>query len=107
MRKFVLALAILIPLACLIAVIGYNLPPIHERLAWRVDEWQSRLKYAIDPPEKAVFIPKDQKSTNIPALSEPTASPTIRSTATPTVPGPTPTPLPSATPTETPAPSAR
>ena len=104
MRKFVLALAILIPLACLSAVIGYNLPPIHDRLAWRVDAWQSRLKYAIDPPEKAVFVPRDQKSTDIPALGEPTASPTIVSTATPTLPGPTPTPLPSATPTETPAP---
>ena len=77
MRKIVLALAILIPLACLGAVIGYNLPPIHDRLAWRVDEWQSRLKYAIDPPEKAVFVPKDQKSTEIPAPGEPTASPTI------------------------------
>jgi tetratricopeptide (TPR) repeat protein len=104
MRKIVLALAILIPLACLGAVIGYNLPPIHDRLAWRVDEWQSRLKYAIDPPEKAVFVPKDQKSTEIPAPGEPTASPTIVSTATPTLPGFTPTPLPSATPTETPAP---
>jgi hypothetical protein len=104
MRKLVLALAILIPLACLFAVIGYNLPPIHDRLAWRVDEWQSRIKYAIDPPEKAVFVPKDQVSTDVALVHEPTASPSVAPTSTPTMPGPTSTPLPSATPTETPAP---
>ena len=98
MRKPVLILSIAIPLACLLAVVIYNLPPVNERLAWRVKSLQADIKYALEPPEQAVFIP--QQGSDV----APTATPTIAiSTPLPTSPlgtlepSPTPTLAPTAT----------
>ena len=104
MRKSVISvLAIGIPLLCLLSIVFYNLPPVHDRLAWRVDELRTRIKYALNPPEEAVFIPQEQTS------QAPLATPAVRiitstPTSTPTLPGPTATPTPSPTPTITPTP---
>jgi hypothetical protein len=38
-------------------VLVYNLPPVQERLGWRVSQLQAQIKYAISPPEEAVFTP--------------------------------------------------
>lgn len=102
-NRVILTLAIGIPLACLLSIVFYNLPPVHDRLAWRVDELRTRIKYALNPPEEAVFVPQAQISQTqlaTPAVRIITATPTI----TPTPPGPTDTPTPSPTPTMSPTP---
>ena len=102
-NRVILILAIGIPLACLLSIIFYNLPPVHDRLSWRVDELRTRIKYALNPPEEAVFVPQAQISQTqlaTPAVRIITATPTI----TPTPPGPTDTPTPSPTPTMSPTP---
>ena len=53
-RKLTLTLAIAIPLFCLCAVVTYFLPPVHDRLAWRVDEFVLMVKYKLNPPEKEI-----------------------------------------------------
>jgi tetratricopeptide (TPR) repeat protein len=103
MRKPVIFTAIAIPVLCLLMAIVYNLPPVHDRLAWRVDELRTRIKYALNPPEEAVFIPQEpvpqtQLATPVVRIITPTPS------LTPTVPGPTATPTLSPTPTITPTP---
>ncbi len=99
MRKRILLLAIFIPAALLLMIAAYNLPPVHSRLAWRVDELRARVKYALNPPDEAVFIP--QVTTT---AQPPTETPLPPPSATATLPGPTDTPLPSPTPTITPTP---
>jgi tetratricopeptide (TPR) repeat protein len=103
MRKSVIYTAIAIPVLCLLVALVYNLPPVHTRLAWRVDELRTRIKYAINPPEEAVFVPQGgttQSSLATPAVRVITPTPTI----TPTPPGPTATSTPSPTPTISPTP---
>jgi hypothetical protein len=105
-RKRLLLFAVAIPFLLLLLFLTYNLPPVHSRLAWRVDEAQARIKYALNPPEEAVFVPQQGAQANVQPtpspLSEATASTTP--TATPTLVGPTDTPAPSPTPTITPTP---
>ena len=71
----------------------YNLPPVRERLDWRVAELFARFKYALSPPEQAVFIPEEES-----IVATQTASPQIPITATPTL---TTEPVSSPTPTKT------
>jgi Peptidase_C39 like family len=95
------------PLAVLLAVLIYNIPPVHARLAWRVDDLRTRIQYAINPPEKVVFIPEEQIAPIVEAtLKALTPSVTLEPMFTPTPinAGPTATPLPSATPTNIPTP---
>jgi hypothetical protein len=45
----------------LVAAIGlYFFPPIYDRLAWRVDDARTRLKYFFNPPAEAAFLPTQQ-----------------------------------------------
>ncbi len=100
-----LMLWIAAPLALLIlGVVVYNLPPVHDRLAFHVDEWTLRIRYALNPPEEVVFVPQEELAdgTNLPtATPEATATPTTAPSATPTPSGPTATPAPTDTPTPT------
>ncbi|MBN2388729.1 MAG: C39 family peptidase [Anaerolineales bacterium] len=88
-----------IVLACLVlALIIYNLPPVHDRLGWRVEEFWTDVRFFFNPPDEALFVPTQQTGAdaiNTPALTtlEPTATHTPLPTdlATPTL---TPTPLP-------------
>jgi hypothetical protein len=50
----------LIPLALILMVGVYFLPPVHDRLAWRVDELRTQIKYFFNPPDQAVFQPSQQ-----------------------------------------------
>ena len=86
---------ILIGLAALILVaIGlYFVPPIHARLAWRLDALQTNIYYFFHPPQKVVFKPNQQS-----VLTQTENSPTPAATATPTI---TPLPVELATPTIT------
>ncbi|MGC8857101.1 MAG: hypothetical protein ACP5QU_09920, partial [Anaerolineae bacterium] len=44
-------------LSLLLGIGIYNLPPVHSRLAWRVDNLRARISYLIHPPDRAVFVP--------------------------------------------------
>lgn len=96
---FVLVLVAL----CLAGLLVYQIPPVHDRLSWRVDQLQARLRYTLNPPEKDVFQPVGEPLPNL-ADQLPTATPSPVPTATPTVPGPTATLTPTATATRMPTP---
>ena len=76
---------------CLVAFLLYQIPPINDRLAWRVESLQASIRYALKPPEQAVFQPAGQPLPKL-AYDLPTATLTPSPTATSTVPGPTETP---------------
>ncbi|MCU0487312.1 MAG: hypothetical protein MUC85_14505 [Anaerolineales bacterium] len=101
-RKFKPIYLLVIPLLCLGVVIVYNIPFVHDRLAWRVDNLRMRIQYSINPPEQVVFVPEEQVQAIVNATLTALA-PTVTSTQTPpptaTAPGPTDTPMPTATPT--------
>ncbi len=111
-KKYLLAIPILIALA----VLAYNVPFVHSRLAWRLDNLRVRIQYAMNPPEQVIFQPQEQAllerqvetivDATLTALA-PTQAPTLTLTMaapTPTRPGPTETPLPTLAPTLTPTP---
>lgn len=89
---------------CLLAVLAYNLPPVHERLAWRVDTLRVAVRRFFNPPEQVVFNPQEQLQIEsivqatltahaLSALSTPPPTPTETPFASP-VPSLTPTPIP-------------
>ncbi len=81
----------------------YNLPPVQERLAWRVSQLQAQLKYAISPPEEAVFTPDATLAAVVQSTLE---AYTPTTTATPDLgPSPTATLTPTSTPEPTPLPA--
>lgn len=89
----------LIPLA-LVAFLAlaagiYNLPPVHSRLAWRVDELRTKIIYYFNPPSEAVFQPSGEAALTVETAIATvraeylmTLTPQVTATATPTV-GPT------------------
>jgi hypothetical protein len=105
----------------------YNLPPIHDRLSYRVADLISQIHDLFNPPEKVVFVPQDSQNNLIAtivaatlraltpsatatctggacATSTPACSSGACQTQTPAVsPTPTSTPLPTLTPTAIPA----
>lgn len=105
MRKRALTFAIGVPLLFLLLAFAYYLPPVHDRLAWRVDEVRTRVKYALNPPDQAIFIPQEAAAAALPAtplvrVITGTSAPEVIPTAV----GPTRTLEPSPTPTITPTP---
>ncbi len=78
----------LAPAVLAIAAVVYMLPPVHDRLAWRVDDVRTRIKYYFNPPAQAVFLPTQQAAIDAivqatmeaHALAQ-TPSPTPRATA--------------------------
>jgi hypothetical protein len=103
-RFFVLA----VPVVCLLSFLVYNLPPVHDRLAWRVDDLRASIKYALNPPQEAVFIPQEGGNPTVQVTLPGTDAPSPTPTASPTLPGPTstPPPTPIITPTPSPLPPA-
>lgn len=94
-----------IPIGILLAIVIYYLPPVHDRLATRVDLLRTRVIYFFNPPSEAVFQPSEQNPLTVEtaigtARAEmmltltPASTPTVKpaSTSQPTV---TPQPLPS------------
>jgi tetratricopeptide (TPR) repeat protein len=82
--------------------LALNLPFLQEHLGWRISDLRARIKYALSPPEEAVFTPNP----TIAAAVQGTVgafTPTASVTPVPTR-GATATPAPSATPTITPTP---
>jgi tetratricopeptide (TPR) repeat protein len=87
--KILLGLAMLV----LLAIALYFVPPVHSKLAWRVNNLRASIIYFFHPPQNVTFHPSGQ------AQSTPTLSLSPTSTVTPT---PPPTELASSTPTITP-----
>jgi hypothetical protein len=87
---------------CLLSVIIYNLPPVHDRLAWRVDTLRVQVKRFFNPPEQVVFVPQEQVDaivqgtlTAMALSSSPTLPAALTATPSPLpVPSPTWAPLP-------------
>lgn len=111
MRRLIWALPLITLVACgLLSVLVYNLPPIHERLAWRVDNLRAEIRYYLNPPEEVVFVPQEQQD-QINAIVQATLQaltpgPAEELQITPTPVAPTATPLgPTVTPTATPTPT--
>jgi tetratricopeptide (TPR) repeat protein len=91
--------------AVVVVVLGiYFIPPVHERMARRVDDVRSQVKYFFDPPEQAVFLPTQQAAIDaiVNATMEAHALEQT-ATATPVVTPPTPA-GPTALPTTPPTP---
>lgn len=103
---------------CLFAALAYNLPPVHDRLAWRVENLRVSILYALNPPAAVVFVPEENKpeadqleliesivNATLTALL-PTTTPTPPPGLTPTATHPNPTATPTPTPEPTPIPGA-
>jgi tetratricopeptide (TPR) repeat protein len=84
MRKYWRLLILVIPFLCLVSAFTYYLPPVHDRLAWRVDEFVLMVKYKLNPPGKVVFVPQSQEAAvvqiTVPASATPSPIPTSTST---------------------------
>jgi hypothetical protein len=98
---------IAIGLCGLLAAFAYNLPFVQDRIGWRISKLRADIKYALSPPEEAVFTPNPTVVAMVQATLDaftPTATATLLTTPTP---GPTSTatvsPTPSITPTPLPA----
>jgi tetratricopeptide (TPR) repeat protein len=50
----------MIPLGLLLVVGLYNVPPVHDRLGWRLENLRTQVKYFFNPPDEAVFKPEQQ-----------------------------------------------
>ncbi len=94
LKKLPRPLWILIGILVLIGF--YNIPPVHSRLSWRVENVKTKIKYYFNPPDEAIFQPSTPMPTSpveiIPTLTatpkedstpEPTLTPTIVPTALP------------------------
>lgn len=112
MRKLILALLLTLTAGCLAGFLLYQIPSLHERLAWRVKNLQAQIYYALNPPQQAVFIPQQQEVEAIVqatlrafaslTIASATPSPTLASTPYGATATPPPTPTPSLTPTAIP-----
>ncbi len=49
-----------VPVSMLLIIGLYYIPPIHDRLAWRLDSLRTQIKYFVKPPDEAVFQPTQQ-----------------------------------------------
>ena len=47
----------LIPVVFMLGIGMYHVPPVHRRLAWRLDNLRAEIKYFLDPPGEDVFEP--------------------------------------------------
>jgi hypothetical protein len=93
----------LLPPGLLLVVGLYFVPPIHERLAWRVDNLRIQINYFLNPPDQAVFQPNQQIDfDSILATTRAeymlTLTPAVTMTPTPPAAGPTLTPTVTSTP---------
>lgn len=76
----------------------YDLPPVQERVGWRVAELMARFKYALSPPEQIFFVPaeKDILATPTGSTQSSTPVPSVTSTYTPSAKQPIISPTPTA-----------
>jgi tetratricopeptide (TPR) repeat protein len=100
-----------IPIIILLLIGLYFIPPVHSRLAWRLDDLMAQIKYFFNPPDEAIFQPGGVANLTIETVIAttraefmltltPQAIPSSLGTSTP---NPGPTPRPTITPTPPPA----
>jgi tetratricopeptide (TPR) repeat protein len=95
-----------VPALIILAVGVYYVPPVHDRLAWRLDDLRSKIKYFFHPPDRAVFQPVQSQQQAIAAIVSATmqayetaqAMPFATPTLVPTGAGPTSVPTATSTP---------
>lgn len=87
---------------CLLSVLAYNLPPVHERLAWRVDNLRVQVRRFFNPPEQVIFTPQEQIEFIVQATLTAMIPPPTHTPLPPLIETPTPAPIPSLTPTPIP-----
>ena len=99
-------LGLAIPMLCLCSLGIYRLPPVYEKLSWRVDEWQTRIFYMLNPPDEAVFEPEEQDNVDmiVQATLQSISQTDTAAASAPTLPPPERTPLPTFPPTIPPPP---
>jgi hypothetical protein len=104
-RKIGFFIAILAPLCFLCGMVFFFLPPVHDRLAWRIDELLLRIRYSLNPPGEAVFVPTQQTLSNTQPVLLPSGTPLpLNPSPTLTLVGSTETPEPTPTSTLLPTP---
>lgn len=89
----------ILPVALVLGIVIFFLPPVYSRVMPRLEAVQSSIKYWINPPEEAVFQPSGQAPTETASGTSPTRTPSPAPTQTPTpTTGPTLTPTITSTP---------
>ena len=48
-----------------LGLVTYNLPPIHDRLAWRVEDVITHVHNLLNPPAKDIFVPQGQQDAEV------------------------------------------
>ncbi|OQY26500.1 MAG: hypothetical protein B6I38_11220 [Anaerolineaceae bacterium 4572_5.1] len=90
----------------ILAALLYQVPYVNDRMAWRIDAWKAKIKYALNPPEEEIFVPSNQQAEIEDIVAATFQSLTLTSTPSETIaPTVTNTPHPEITPTITPTPS--
>ncbi|HZW03577.1 MAG TPA: C39 family peptidase [Anaerolineaceae bacterium] len=96
--KRILPLAILAALL-LAGLAVFAIPPVRARVTSHLAAWRADLYYAINPPEKEVFVPEPAVAQAVQGTLAALATPSPTVTLTATLPAETATPQPSPTPT--------
>ncbi len=91
-----------VPVLVVLAIGVYYIPPVHERLAWRLDDFRTRVIYFFRPPDQAAFLPEVSQQVAIDTIVHATMD--AYSTAQAISMTPTPLPGQTAAPTVTPEP---
>ena len=95
----------LIPIVVILGIGFYFLPPVHDRLAGRLDDLRAQIKYYFNPPDQAVFQPAQSQQEAINSIVRATMQAYVLSQAPSATSRPISTdPRVSSTPTSTPAP---
>ena len=108
MKKILVLTLLAVWLALFASALAYNLPQTRLWVEWQVAKVQTTIKYSLNPPEQAVFVPgaavEDNEPGNQVVAPTQTLPPTFTPSPVPTEPGPTPTPEPTVTATLQPTP---
>ncbi len=91
----------LVPIGLVLAAGIYFAPPFHERLARRMDDLRTQIKYYFNPPDQAVFLPTQQAAIDLivnATMQAHTPVPTVTVTPSPGLTRGVPTPTPTAAP---------
>jgi tetratricopeptide (TPR) repeat protein len=99
-----------VPVILLLLAGFYYIPPVHSRLAWRVGNLRTQIKFFFNPPDEAVFQPGGESNLTIETVIGTTRAEylltlTPQASASPlatSTPRPGPTPRPTVTPTPLP-----
>lgn len=85
-------LALLIVFSLLVIAV-FSIPGLRSRVLWRIDDLRIKVVYALNPPEEAVFVPKEAINNTPAPINSPTSTlqPTITITPDPEQLIPTPT----------------